>query len=143
MYVSYILALGRVPKIYIFTRVALICNLLVPITHYISAIPIAYRIILVVPSVGLTNIMACRVFRHTKLGLSSGVRNVSTMIPQSHPTMPVFINSQRGGLTTGSVPRNELLHTSSINDTDDTEVPSSGNSAEKLPHYSKEGVSAV
>jgi hypothetical protein len=124
------------------TRVAIICNLLALLTHYLPVIPIAYRIILLIPSVALTNIMACRVFRHTKLGLSTEVHNISTMFPQSHRTVPIFFNSQRGGQTTGSIPGSEILHASGIHDTDNEEVPS-GNSAEKLPRLSKEEVSAV
>jgi hypothetical protein len=120
----------------------MICNLLVPTTHYLHAIPAAYRILLLFPSVGLTNIMACRVFRHTKLGLSTEIHNISTMSPQSHRTVPTFFNSQRGGQTTGSIPGSEILHMSGIHDTDNGEFPS-GNSAEKLPRLLKEDVSPV
>jgi hypothetical protein len=38
------------------------------VMSYINALPIAYRTILAYPAVALMNIMACRIFRNTKLG---------------------------------------------------------------------------
>jgi hypothetical protein len=132
----------------IFTyRVAMVFNLLVLIMTFPHSIPIVYHTLFLVPSAVITNIMACRVFRHTKLGLDTEASNVSTMLPQSHRTVPIFFNNQGDGQTTVSVRGSESLYTSSvtssINDTDDTEVPSSVNSVEKLPRFSKEGASAV
>jgi len=38
------------------------------IVQYIEALPIVYRTVLTLPNLVLVNIMACRVFRHLKLG---------------------------------------------------------------------------
>jgi hypothetical protein len=51
-----------------------------------NSTPVAYQ----VPSTALTNIMACRVFRHTKLGLSPEAHNVNAMFSQSKHTVPAF-----------------------------------------------------
>ncbi|KAF9455462.1 hypothetical protein BDZ94DRAFT_1144429, partial [Collybia nuda] len=47
--------------------IAVVCNLLVLIMTYTPGIPVAFRSLFLVPSVGLTNIVACRVFRNIKL----------------------------------------------------------------------------
>jgi hypothetical protein len=114
-------------------RVAMVCNMLVVITNYLTGIPVIYRIIFLFPSIALTNIMACYVFRHTKLSLSTEIHTVSTMFPQSNRTVPVFLHTS----TTGSIPGSETPHTPG---TSDPHIPSSGNSAEKLPQFSKEEV---
>lgn len=36
---------------------------------YVPAVPITYRTMFTVPNIALTNIMACRIFRKTKLGI--------------------------------------------------------------------------
>jgi hypothetical protein len=114
----------------------MICNLLVLIMDYLD-ISVVYRTIFLIPSVALTNIMACRVFRHTKLGHNTEIHTVSAMFPQSKRTVPIFMHTQRDVSTPGSIPRSEICHTSNISEAD---VPSSGNSAEKLPRFSKEEV---
>ncbi|KAF9457500.1 hypothetical protein BDZ94DRAFT_225173 [Collybia nuda] len=48
--------------------VAMIANLLVLIMEFAPGIPLIYRTIFLATGVVLTNIMACRVFRHTKMG---------------------------------------------------------------------------
>ncbi|KAJ7572120.1 hypothetical protein C8J56DRAFT_1080883 [Mycena floridula] len=73
-------------------------NILVTIMLYIPNIPPSYRTMFSIPTMALSNIMACYVFRHAKLGLlrsgnaMSGVdstvrpsvRGINTMIPLSH-----------------------------------------------------------
>ncbi|KAF9567211.1 hypothetical protein CPC08DRAFT_617773, partial [Agrocybe pediades] len=45
-------------------------NLLTVIMLYAGSVPITYRTMFTVPNIALMNIMACRVFRNTKLGLN-------------------------------------------------------------------------
>ena len=43
-------------------------GLLMLIVQYLEALPIVYRTVLTLPNLVLVNVMACRVFRHLKLG---------------------------------------------------------------------------
>ena len=43
-------------------------NLLTVVVFYIRSLPLEYRIVLGAPSTMVTNVMACRVFRNTKIG---------------------------------------------------------------------------
>ncbi|KAF9457486.1 hypothetical protein BDZ94DRAFT_1326212 [Collybia nuda] len=115
--------------------VAMVCNLLVLIMTYIHGVPTVYRTIFLVPAVGLTNIMACRVFRNTKLRHpdEADTSILSTMFRHSGQTTSVFIHTERTGSTVLSIDR-EGLHTTSISNTD---ITSSGSSDEKLPHLSR------
>jgi len=54
-------------QVYYLTTVT--TNLLTVIMLYIYAVPITYRTMFTVPNITLMNIMACRVFRHTKFGM--------------------------------------------------------------------------
>ncbi|KAF9457888.1 hypothetical protein BDZ94DRAFT_161269 [Collybia nuda] len=47
--------------------VTMVVNLLVVILNFAPRVPMTYRSTFLSPAVGLTNIMACRVFRHTKM----------------------------------------------------------------------------
>ncbi|KAF9461682.1 hypothetical protein BDZ94DRAFT_1167276 [Collybia nuda] len=120
--------------------VAMICNLLVLIMTYGHGIPTVYRPLFLIPSVGLTNIMACRVFRNTKLR-SNDVANatgvLNTILGQSKYTIPTFAQPQNQSTVYSINTHN--LETSSVRE---TEAPSSGSSAEKLPELPK-GVLAV
>lgn len=105
-------------------------NLLVLTMGFAPGIPTTYRSIFLAPAIGLTNIMACRVFRHTKMGRNDeDVSAVSAIMFQRGNNTPVFIHTQMGGLTTSSATESEL-HSSSAAD---TAVPSSNfHSSDKL-----------
>jgi len=112
--------------------VAMVCNLLVLIMTFVHGIPLIYRTIFLVPSVGLTNIMACRVFRNTKLGHRTEVDTdgISTMFRHTKNfTTPVFnIHPGGAGSTTGYITESGI-HPSSLSHTD---VESRENFPEKL-----------
>ncbi|KAG5652375.1 hypothetical protein H0H81_005237 [Sphagnurus paluster] len=55
-----------------------VINAVVNCTH---AVPIAYRLVLTIFNVVLTNIMACHVFRHIKFGDFSGIMTRALWIP--------------------------------------------------------------
>jgi hypothetical protein len=119
----------------------MVVNLLVLVMDFVKGVPVIYRVIFMAPSVGLTNIMACRVFRHTKLrGYDDDVHAVSALVFAGGNNTPVFVDSQMGGLTTGSVPAS-MTHTASVTDTD--VPPSDYYSTDKLTHASKGAVSVV
>ncbi|KAF9457501.1 hypothetical protein BDZ94DRAFT_225354 [Collybia nuda] len=61
--------------------VATVSNLLVLIMDFAPGIPIAYRTILLMPTIALGNIMACSVFRHTKMcQMNEGVEGAHAVI---------------------------------------------------------------
>ncbi|KAF9457490.1 hypothetical protein BDZ94DRAFT_1326217 [Collybia nuda] len=100
--------------------VAMICNLLVLIMTYAPGIPALLRPFFLVPSVGLTNMMACRVFRNTKLGHydeTNTTGTVNIMFRQSGPTTSIPIHSQRTWSTIYSIGDRDL-HTSNVDDLD-------------------------
>jgi hypothetical protein len=107
----------------------MVANLVVLIMDLVVGLPMIYRMIPLPPSVALTNIVACRVFRHTKLGRKrddEDVHAVSTLMFRRSNTAPVFVHSQMSG---------SAIHTSSIIESDfpsNTHFPS-----EKLRHSSK------
>jgi hypothetical protein len=113
----------------------MIVNLLVLIMDFVGGAPLIYRMIFVAPSVGLTNIMACRVFRHTKLRRSNeGVHAVSTIMFRGGNTIPGFVDSQMGGTAAGFVPASEGRKlSSSIDDTDRSSSTYVTVASEKLP----------
>lgn len=119
----------------------MLANLLVLILQFAPRIPMAYRAVFLTPAVGITNIMACRVFRHTKMKHNDeNVNAVSTIIFQKSNNTPMFIHTQMGDLTMSSATGSEL-HSSSAAD---TAAPSSNfHSSDKLAHLSKEVISVV
>ncbi|KAF9457890.1 hypothetical protein BDZ94DRAFT_1313768 [Collybia nuda] len=128
--------------------VATIANLLVVIFDFAPGIPMAYRATSLAPAIGLTNIMACRVFRHTKMGRAgqdAHATSVSTMVfrkGNNEPTPPLFIHTQmqRGSTTTtmASVTESEF-YVSSATEKDTTSF--SSHSFEKAESVSGEMVS--
>ncbi|EGN97841.1 hypothetical protein SERLA73DRAFT_109086 [Serpula lacrymans var. lacrymans S7.3] len=61
----------------VYYLITVICNLVIVIVIFITSIPGAYRAMLSVPNVVLTNAMACRVFRSTRSLGSVGVSRTS------------------------------------------------------------------
>jgi hypothetical protein len=120
----------------------MVVNRLVLILDFVAGVPTDYRALFLAPSVGITNIMACRVFRRTKLHRhDEDAQDVSKIAFRAGSNTPVFVHSsQMGGLTTGSVLASDI-HTSSITDT----VAQSGayHSSDKLPYTSKETVGSA
>jgi len=51
------------------SRTIVTTSLLTVIMLYVDAVPVVYRTMFTVPNIVLMNVMACRVFRHTKFGL--------------------------------------------------------------------------
>jgi len=51
------------------SRTTVTTSLLTVIMLYVDAVPVVYRTMFTVPNIVLMNVMACRVFRHTKFGL--------------------------------------------------------------------------
>lgn len=97
----------------------MVCNLLVLIMTFVPGIPVMYRTIFLVPSVGLTNIMACRVFRNTKLGHHAEVDTDggSTMFRHIKNSIPVFnVHAGRGGSTAEYI-AGSVVHPSGIDHT--------------------------
>jgi hypothetical protein len=119
----------------------MVVNLLVLTLDFAPGVPIVYRALFLAPSVGITNIMACRVFRHTKLHrYDEDAQAVSAIMFEQDRNTPAPVNSQMGGPTTGSIPSSDI-HTASITDT--YVLSSTHHSSEKLPHPSKETVESM
>lgn len=114
----------------------MIANLLVLIMEFVPGVPLSYRALFLAPAMELTNIMACRVFRHTKRGLNNEeVSAVSAIVFRKNNNTPVFNHAQKGDLTRGSVSWSEI-RSSSVTE---TEAPSkSSHSSNELESISKE-----
>ncbi|KAF9457601.1 hypothetical protein BDZ94DRAFT_1240666 [Collybia nuda] len=118
--------------------VAMVANLLVLIMEFVPGVPPSYRAIFLAPAIELTNIMACRVFRHTKKRRDDDVvHEASTMKFGKNNNVSVYIHTQVGRLTTTSVTESGN-HGSSITE---TELESKERS--KSSRASKEFISAV
>lgn len=65
----------------IFVRVTVIANLITSIMMYVPGVGPIYHSMFSIPNVMLTNIMACYVYRNTKLGI---IRDPSTLTFQSN-----------------------------------------------------------
>ncbi|KAF9456735.1 hypothetical protein BDZ94DRAFT_320894 [Collybia nuda] len=101
---------------------AMLANLLVLILEFVPGVPTPYRSVFLTPTVGLTNILACRVFRHTKFGRNNGdVRAVSTILFQKTNNTPLFVHTRPqhndSEVTTTSDAEAEL-HNSSLTETE-------------------------
>ncbi|KAF9457889.1 hypothetical protein BDZ94DRAFT_1227223 [Collybia nuda] len=92
--------------------VAMLANLLVVFLDFIPGVPMPYRATFLAPAIGLTNIMACRVFRHTKMrnkNKEPPIANVSTLLfrmgDSTSTPLPIHVRKQRSedSLTMSSV----------------------------------------
>lgn len=58
----------KISLIFLDKSVSVTSNIVVVILTWVKGAPIAYRLMFTVLNVALTNMMACRVYRHTKFG---------------------------------------------------------------------------
>ncbi|KAF9457886.1 hypothetical protein BDZ94DRAFT_1336667 [Collybia nuda] len=116
--------------------VAMLANLLVLVLEFIPGVPTPYRSVFLSPAIGLTNILACRVFWHTKFGRKiEDVRAVSTILFQNNNNPPLFVHARTerddSDLTTSSVTESKLHNSSDT----ETEAPLDNSSfLEKVGH---------
>lgn len=88
----------------IITRCTIGITLASIIMSYINALPIAYRTILAYPAVALMNVMACRIYRNTKLHRYNEEAS-TTYSPSGVPSQLVFAPSGALSTSTSNVER--------------------------------------
>ncbi|KAF9460057.1 hypothetical protein BDZ94DRAFT_1300141 [Collybia nuda] len=87
--------------------VAMVANLLVLVIEFVPGVPVPYRQMFLAPAVQVTNIMACRVFRHTKKrGNEDVIHEASTIKFGRRNNLSVYVHTQVGHLTTISAAEN-------------------------------------
>ncbi|KAF9457507.1 hypothetical protein BDZ94DRAFT_1240744 [Collybia nuda] len=84
--------------------VAMVANLLVLALEFAPGVPPSFRALFLAPAIELTNIMACRVFRHTKKRRNEVVvHEASTMKFGKNNNMSIYIHTQPGGNNDSSI----------------------------------------
>ncbi|PPR01380.1 hypothetical protein CVT24_006218 [Panaeolus cyanescens] len=77
-------------------------NLITVIMFYITSIPATYRLIIGIPDIVLMNVMACRIYRNTKLGIFS--------LPTQFPNNALVNRSHTKGVVVVEVSNSNLKH---------------------------------
>ncbi|KDR73162.1 hypothetical protein GALMADRAFT_125223 [Galerina marginata CBS 339.88] len=95
-------------QVYYLTTVT--TNLLTVIMLYVTAVPITYRTMFTVPNITLMNIMACRVFRNTKLGMSREptISSNSKLMSRGETPTTIIPLSLRKGNQSRAAPHKEI-----------------------------------
>ncbi|KAJ6556387.1 hypothetical protein B0H19DRAFT_1071491 [Mycena capillaripes] len=89
--------------------IAAIFNIVTTLMVYMPGVSVVYHAILVIPNLTLTSIMACRVYRNTKLIIPHSPELSLPTLNDRDPHIPlsvVHFSSQRSGMT-GSLARSE------------------------------------
>jgi len=81
-------------------------SLMTVIMLYVSSVPITYRTMFTVPNIALMNIMACRVFRHTKFGMFRETSISTSKLVTSGTESTAIPLSLRNGIRHSKIPAN-------------------------------------
>ncbi|KAJ3513401.1 hypothetical protein NLJ89_g2966 [Agrocybe chaxingu] len=73
-------------------------NLMTVVVFYFTFIPAVYRAMFAVPNAILMNMMACRVYRRTKLALKNVSNHPTTSVSKDAPIIPLAFMSKRYGV---------------------------------------------